>query len=251
MPASYAQDTNPIEHLLVATKAYDAIGAVASVAHRLDANSHILLLVNGMGLLEQLEEKFPQLCFYAGTTTEGAYRRSRQDIVHAGTGITKLGRRDNTSPPQWFSTFNSMELSCMWEEDIERALWHKLAVNCAINPLTALHGCLNGELKTRGDLAEKLGHLCDEIAAIATAAGQSELAARLHGQVIKVVSDTAANRSSMLQDIDAKRRTEIDYISGYLINTAAQLNIRATLNEELLAAIRKLELGMPTDKDHE
>jgi 2-dehydropantoate 2-reductase len=112
-----------------------------------------------------------------------------------------------------------------------------------------VHRCLNGELKTRADLAEKLGHLCDEIAAIATAAGQSELAVRLHQQVSKVVSDTAANRSSMLQDIDAKRRTEIDYISGYLIQTAAELNIRATLNEELLAEIRKLELSMPIGKD--
>ncbi|MFT4822396.1 MAG: 2-dehydropantoate 2-reductase [Halioglobus sp.] len=249
MPASYAEDIDPIGHLLITTKAYDAIDAVASIAHRLDTNSHVVLLVNGMGLLEQLEEKFPQLSFYVGTTTEGAYRRSRRDIVHAGTGITKLGRRDTTRPPPWFSAFKSLEVSCRWESEIDRALWQKLAINCAVNPLTAVHRCLNGELKTRADLAEKLGHLCDEIAAIATAAGQSELAVRLHQQVSKVVSDTAANRSSMLQDIDAKRRTEIDYISGYLIQTAAELNIRATLNEELLAEIRKLELSMPIGKD--
>ncbi len=251
MPASYAQDNDPIQHLLITTKAYDAVGALTSVAHRLDGNSHILLMVNGMGLLEDLEEKFPQLRFYAGTTTEGAYRRSRQDIVHAGKGVTKIGRANIADPAPWFSDFCPLEISCIWETGIHSALWQKLALNCAINPLTAIHRCLNGDLRDREPLATKLHHLCDEIVAIAIAADQNELAGDLHRQVNKVVADTAANRSSMLQDIEANRRTEVDYISGYLIQVAAQLNIPAPINEKMLQEIRKLESAATIHRDLE
>lgn len=251
MPASDVDDTDPITHLLITTKAYDAIAALASVAHRLDGNSHVLLMVNGMGLIDELEEKFPLLRFYVGTTTEGAYRRSRRDIVHAGTGITRIGRRDTSDPANWFADFARLKISCVWEEEIHRSLWQKLAVNCAINPLTALYGCVNGELKNREQLAEKLRTLCDEIATVADAAGQSELAANLHTQVSRVVLDTAANRSSMLQDIEANRRTEIDYISGYLIHRATQLNIPVPENENLLYEIHKLESQRPRDRDRE
>lgn len=251
MPASYTQDNDPIQHLLITTKAYDAVGALTSLKHRLDGNSHILLMVNGMGLLEDLEEKFPQLRFYAGTTTEGAYRRSKHDIVHAGTGVTKIGRANITDPPSWFSDFSSLEISCIWEREIHSALWQKLAVNCAINPLTAIHRCPNGDLRHREPLATKLHQLCDEIAAIAIAANQNELAGDLHRQVNKVISSTAANRSSMLQDIEANRRTEIDYISGYLIQVAAQLNIPAPVNKKMLHEIRKLESATPIHRDLE
>lgn len=251
MPASYADDIDPIQHLLITTKAYDAIEALASVAHRLDENSHVLLMVNGMGLIEALEEEFPLLRFYVGTTTEGAYRRSRQEFVHAGTGVTKIGREENAVPVDWFADFARLSISCLWEAEIHQALWQKLAVNCAINPLTALNGCLNGDLENREYLVEKLRTLCDEIATVADAVGQEELAASLHTQVSRVVSDTAENRSSMLQDIEANRRTEIDYISGYLIDRAVQLNIPVPENKQLANEIHKLEFQGPTGKDRE
>ncbi|MFK8047685.1 MAG: ketopantoate reductase family protein [Halioglobus sp.] len=251
MPASYADDNETIEHLLVTTKAYDASEALASVAHRLDANSQVLLMVNGMGLIEELEERFPPLRFYAGTTTEGAYRQSKQAIVHAGTGITRIGRSDTLEPVDWFTDFSKLEICCTWDDDIHGALWQKLAVNCAINPLTALNGCVNGDLRDRESLAEKLHILCDEIVTVADAAGRHQLAANVHTLVNGVISNTAANRSSMLQDVEAKRRTEIDYISGYLIRRAKQLNVPAPENEKLLYAILKLESERSSDRGRE
>jgi len=251
IPASYADDSETIEHLLITTKAYDASEALASVAHRLDANSQVLLMVNGMGLIEELEERFPPLRFYVGTTTEGAYRQSKQAVVHAGSGITRIGRSGTLEPADWFADFSKLEISCTWDDDIHGALWQKLAVNCAINPLTALNGCVNGDLKDRESLAKKLHTVCDEIATVADAAGQRQLAANVHTLVNRVVSNTAANRSSMLQDVEAKRRTEIDYISGYLIRRAQQLNVPAPENEKLLQAILKLESERSSDKGRE
>ena len=65
--------TTTISHLLVTTKAYDVRAAVAGVAHLLTAESVVVLLVNGMGLVEQIARDWPHLNIYSGTTTEGAY----------------------------------------------------------------------------------------------------------------------------------------------------------------------------------
>jgi 2-dehydropantoate 2-reductase len=240
LPISTPADAEYVSHLLVTTKAYDAGAALASIAHRLDENSHILVLVNGMGVLPELEAAHPGLKFYAATTTEGAFRRSRWEIVHAGTGITKIGRGTDKKIPAWFEDWSKLSVACVWEQDIEAALWQKLAVNCAINPMTALFRCNNGQLLARGDLAGQLAALCDEISTTSAAAGQTATADGLYRRVVNVIENTADNRSSMLQDVLAGRSTEIEYISGYLVGVARRLQVPAPLNEDLLIRIRNI-----------
>ncbi|MEH6593654.1 MAG: 2-dehydropantoate 2-reductase [Halioglobus sp.] len=239
-PTSTASETGYISHLLISTKAYDVAAAVAAVSHRLDERSHILLMINGMGILETLEKDYPQWRFYIGTTTEGAYRTSKNDIVHAGSGITKIGCAHADSPPDWFDDWAALPLSCHWDTDIAGALWLKMVVNSAINPLTALARCRNGALLSQQGLSAQLESLCDEIAMISAAAGYHVIASELHSTVRKVIADTANNRSSMLQDIEAQRRTEIEYINGYLIAVARRQSVPAPLNEALLQGILKL-----------
>jgi len=232
-----------ISHLLITTKAYDARTALAGIAHCLDEQSHVLLLVNGMGVLEELRADHPYLNFYAGTTTEGAYRASSGHIVHAGTGVTRLGHYSDQHCPPWFQDWAAMPAHCVWDEGIVTALWQKLAVNSAINPLTAIHRCKNGGLLTEPSVANELGKLCAEIARIANAAGQHKLASGLQETVEAVARGTAENRSSMLQDVLAQRQTEIAYINGFLINTANRLQVPAPLNAQYLNAVRNLEVA--------
>ncbi len=233
----------PIELLLLTTKAHDAQAALAAIAPRLNDNSHIVLMVNGMGLVEELKRAHPALNFYLGTTTEGAYRRNPLSIVHAGRGHTIIGHPEGAAPPVWIADWIAALGSCAWEPEIEVALWQKLAVNCAINPLTAVHRCRNGELTNNTRLAIEAGALCSEIASVCTAAGFVDLAAHLHQRVQSVARATAQNRSSMLQDILAGRRTEISYITGYLLQTAERLGVAAPLNRALMDSVLALENG--------
>jgi 2-dehydropantoate 2-reductase len=227
-----------ISHLLVTTKAYDVRAAVASVAQLLREDCAVVLLVNGMGLAEQLARDLPQPGIYCGTTTEGAYTLSTRHIVHAGRGETRIGRQGQREPPPWFGNWARALEPCAWDADIETALWAKLAVNCVINPLTAVHGCRNGELAQRPELAAQVAALCDEVAAISRAAGFDTVAASLHAGVAVVIAGTANNRSSMLQDLMHARQTEIDYITGYLLQEAVRLGIDAPLNRALLEKIK-------------
>lgn len=227
----------PISRLLVTTKAYDVRAAVASVAHRVSGDGVVLLLANGMGFAEQLKDDWPALDVYCGTTTEGAYRVGPRHVRHAGRGETRIGRAGVQAAPPWFATLDGALDDCRWDAEIESALWMKLAVNCIINPLTALHRCRNGALAGDGDPAAEAALLCDEVAAICRAAGFAAVADRLPGTVAGVIAGTADNRSSMLQDVEAGRRTEIDYINGYLLRVAGRHGIAAPRNRALVQRI--------------
>ena len=244
LPASTPDDNEPISHLLVTTKAYDVHAAVLTLAHRLDSNCQVLVLANGMGFAEQLQADFPGPDFFFGTTTQGAYRMGERHIRHAGHGLTRVGapvHNDTEQPPSWFGSWSEAVQPSLWDTDIEASLWLKLAINCAINPLTALHRCPNGELARRPELIEQVEQLCSELQQISTAAGFAEATRDLHDAVARVIADTADNRSSMLQDVLAGRRTEIDYISGHLLRIAGQYAIEAPANQALLRRILELD----------
>ncbi|MEH6571460.1 MAG: 2-dehydropantoate 2-reductase N-terminal domain-containing protein, partial [Halioglobus sp.] len=110
LPVSPAREDNYISHLLLTTKAYDAGAALAGIAHRLDERSNILILANGMGVLEELKAEISYPRYYCGTTTEGAYRQSSKEYIHAGSGVTKIGGGTSATPPAWFNQWQKLTL---------------------------------------------------------------------------------------------------------------------------------------------
>ncbi len=240
LPVSTCHDDTQISHLLVTTKAYDVSAALNAVAHRLHAGSQVVLLANGMGFAHEIHRERPWLKLYQGTTTEGAYTLARRHICHAGSGQTRIGQPGKKVPPGWFDCWSACSARCLWDADIERALWLKLAINCAINPLTALHRCRNGELLERPEIASQLAGLCAEIARVSAAAGYEMTGPGMEARARKVIASTADNHSSMLQDVQQGRPTEIGYITGYLLQMAARYQVAAPLNEELLEMVNNL-----------
>lgn len=242
---SASDDSGPISHLLVCTKAPDIVAAIAGVAHRLMPGSVVLLLANGLGYQQQVRARWPQFDCCSGSTTEGAFREGRRAICHAGHGRTLVGQPGRSTAPDWFKPWLALSSPCEWSPDIDTVLWRKMAINCVINPLTALHRCRNGELAERPELATLVLEVCAEVRAIGIAAGQAHAVSDLQTQVMTVIRDTANNRSSMLQDVLAERETEIDYLTGYLLDQARQHGIEAPRNAALLAAVKSLGGGAP------
>lgn len=235
-----AAAATPIQQLLVTTKAYDVSGAIASVRHRLRPGASVVLLVNGLGFGEAAAQLAPAATLYQATTTEGVFRRSRWHACHAGRGQTLVGAALGGPVPPWFAAWEQFDSHCTWHPDIAQALWHKLAINCAINPLTAVHRCRNGELGQRPELAAQVRELCAEIAAVSTAAGFTDTAASIENAVFEVIANTADNRSSMLQDVLANRPTEIDFITGHLVAKGRLLGLPTPANLALLQQLRQL-----------
>jgi 2-dehydropantoate 2-reductase len=220
LPATIANSDGPITRLLLACKAYDAQAAITRIADRLAPGAEVILLQNGMGSQQAVARMLPQArCLYA-STTEGAYRASDFQTVFAGQGLTWLGDADPgraEAPVALLADLVQAGIAHQWTDDIESRLWRKLALNCAINPLTVLHGCRNGAL---ADHPDEVAALCAELAKLLRACGQTAAADGLHEEVQRVIQATAANYSSMYQDVDQGRRTEVDYLLGYACTAA-------------------------------
>lgn len=215
--AQTADSAEPIQRLLLACKAYDAEQAVAALAQRLTTDAQIILLQNGLGSQDAVAAKVPNTRCICASSTEGAFRQRDWSVVFAGHGYNWLGDPADPSPPDWLSDLQLAGIPHEWTPDILTRLWRKLALNCAINPLTVLHDCRNGGLMQHHC---EVATLCAELTELLQQCGQPAAAEDLHSDVQRVIQATAANYSSMYQDVAQGRRTEISYLLEYACATA-------------------------------
>jgi len=236
----------PIHRLLVACKAYDAQEAVAQLEHRLVPDAELILLQNGLGSQDAVAAQLPQArCIFA-SSTEGAFRESDWRVVFAGHGYTWLGDARHPTPPLWLDDLQAAGIPHEWSTDILTRLWRKLPLNCAINPLTVLYQCRNGELQAHQC---EVATLCAELADLLECCGEAAAEEDLQSEVEVVIQATAANYSSMYQDVAGARRTEISYLLGYACQAAARHQLSLPHLQQLQARlVRQLSArGLPSD----
>ncbi len=223
----------------ITTKAMAAEAALASLAERLPATTPLVLWQNGFLTQPRITRTWagPVLC---ATTTQGAYLTGDDGVVHAGHGPTFIGDLNNRHGA--LATLLAQQLTQAGFEttavvDIHQRLWQKLAVNAAINPLVALHGIRNGELRN-ASYQGQANAVIKEVAAIMQAegiqppdGGQGETG--WLALVWQVVENTAGNKASMLQDLEAGRPTERKAILGPLMQSAAQHGLTCKNLEQL------------------
>jgi len=125
-------------------------------------------------------------------------------------------------------------------QDIEARLWGKAVANAAINPLTALWRVTNGELLQTEDRRWLLTRLAEEAANVARTKGIVLPFEDPVGFVESVCRTTAANRSSMLQDVERGRQTEIDSINGIIVAGGRGLGVPVDINEVVWRLVRAL-----------
>lgn len=223
--------------LLVTLKAWQVSDAVKALASTLSETTPILLIHNGMGTIEELHTIRQPLLM--GTTTHAA-RRDGNVIIHVANGTTRIGpAREQDGDFSYLADLLQCVLpDVAWHNNIRAEMWRKLAVNCVINPLTALWNCPNGELRNH---PEEVNLICQEVAAVIEREGHHTSVDDLRYYVEQVIDSTAENTSSMLQDIQALRHTEIDYITGYLLKRARAHGIAVPENSRLFELVKRKE----------
>ncbi len=224
-----------IEQLLVCTKAYDTLAALENIAVKLCPRARILLLQNGMGQHHEVHNRFPDASVFAGLCTEGVTRLAHHKIVRAGIGKTIFGHvlgPVSDLPKALLHCHLKVEIS----HQIHQAQWQKLAINGAINGLTVQNNCPNGELIHDATIYQSMQRLCEEIELVANIEGIF-FNKPLHELAKDVCLATAANISSMLQDVRANRQTEADYIYGYLQRCADRHDLNVPLINQLYTTL--------------
>ena len=229
--------------LILPVKAYQVLAVLKQLQPFILPNHVIVLLHNGMGTIEQVRNKLPNNPLIAATTNYGAFKPDANTLIETGLGQTHLGWLGNieTVLKQSIEPMLSELLPpSVWHQDINLALWKKLAINAVVNPLTAIHNIKNGELAGL-KYSDNISNICCEIAAVMRALDYSINSAQLIENVLQVITATANNYSSMHQDIKFKRQTEIAFINAYVTSKARELNIKVPHNQQLVEQIRQLE----------
>lgn len=230
-----SEDGMPIDYLLCCTKAYDIVPLLRSLKARISPNTIIILIHNGVGVLDELREQLPQLRIISGITTLGAYAEQAYTINGFLGGSLYLGEtrgRFSVSEVQLIThAFKKAALTCQWLDNIYPLIWEKFAINCSINLLTALFSCKNGSLLKHEDL---LKQVLAEVVAVFNADNIQCSLDDLSLKVTATLQNTAGNYSSMCQDIRKQRRTELHYLNAYLVRRAQQLSIDTPVNSSLL-----------------
>jgi 2-dehydropantoate 2-reductase len=238
-PAASTDLPDAADLAVVAVKSDDTAAVAAQLA---DCDLRACLSVqNGMGNEAVLADAVdcPVL---AGTCTYGARLEGPGTVEFTGRGEVVLGAREGggSALAQRVATaFTAAGVETTVAVDMPRRLWAKLAVNAAVNAATALARVENGAL-AEGPGADLAADAARETARVAREQGvdlSDERAVELTRQVVR---DTAANRSSMRQDVEAGRRTEIDAINGYVVRVA---DAPVPVNETLTRLVRTWERG--------
>jgi 2-dehydropantoate 2-reductase len=234
--------------VIVLVKAWASAEAVAPLKTRLTRDAVVLTLQNGLGnasaIRTALLNEGVRPHVWLGVTTQAAIRTAPGEVTHTGGGTTVIGRRSshaNTQLKEIATTLTAANWQTFPIDDIHRWVWRKLAVNAAINPLTALAGVPNSEIMNDSALHTSAIALASEVVAVAQAHGVAIKKELVLASVDEVARETGSNRSSMLVDLEHGARTEIDAINGAVLSEATRVGIRVPANQLVTALIRARE----------
>lgn len=225
-------------------KAFDTHAAVNLWLPVIRRCSSVISLQNGLGNAESCAAAAGAGRVVCAVTASGATTLEEGVVREAGWGPIVLApwRAGAGCDVECFArAVRSAGFEAQVHGSAEDVLWSKLVVNAAINPVTALWNVPNGALIERPDLHEIAACAAREAQAVAAAAGVKLLFADAVQDMERVCRITADNISSMLQDVRAGRRTEVDAITGAVVSEARRLRVAAPVNANLLARMRALQ----------
>ncbi len=229
---------------IVATKAMHTDGAVRATAHAF-SDGAVASVQNGVGNEEAIARHVARVI--RGTTFPAGRILSPGVVQWEVKGDTTLGpfeprpaRSEEIERLADACTRGGMPAHAV--ADARPAQWRKVVFNAATNPVGALTGLTHGRVCERPDLRALVSELVDEGKAVAGAQGIT-----LDADPEELIDHAAQrdvaydHKASMLQDVEARRRTEIDYLNGGIARFGRELGVPTPLNDALTALVRALE----------
>ena len=230
------------EVLIIAVKAYDTESVAASYRKIVRLETTVLSLQNGLGNVETLQSMLKNKII-AGSTTEGASSLAPGYVMHTGRGLTVIGDprgADSDTCSRIKTAFDDAGFQTKTNSNIRGVLWTKAIVNAAINPLSSLTRLPNGALARNAAIREIALGAIDEGISVSKAAR-----IRLVGNPKKlwrrILLLTKANKSSMLQDIERGKMTEIRQLNGAILSHGQRTRVKTPVNEVLTRLVLGLE----------
>ena len=243
--SSNMQDVRKADLVIIFVKSTQTKQAAVQALKCLNDDGLVLTLQNGMGNADKIAQVVDPDKVIAGTTSHGATMLGPGLIRHAGTGPTLIGmwsKKNNAELVNVRNVFCDAGIDTTIEDNIHLIIWKKLIINVGINAITALTGIKNGRILDLPPTGKLVRTAVQEACDVALAHGV-KLPDDIAGQVFVIAKATGSNRSSMGQDVDHKRLTEIDAINGAIVSLAQKKGIPVPVNQTLTALIQTLQMN--------
>jgi 2-dehydropantoate 2-reductase len=241
VPCQSTHSCTQFDWFIVCTKCPDTVPALNEIRKQVGPNSLIFLTQNGMGVFEQCQTCMPDTQYILMPCFFGALREQDFKIRLSNPPQIKLGQlpedaqQSNATQHALCHYFNQHGVHAESSNHILEHLHQKLIINASLNALGALYRCTHQQLLDRQFSAVK--SLCQESTYILNHI-QFELSSDTLWQYIQALMPTiGSNMSSMFQDIQRKKPTEIQYINGYLVDLAQKYGLPCPLNQNICKRI--------------
>lgn len=264
-----------IYNLIVSVKGHTTAAALSTIAHRLTSGSTILFLQNGMGIVDEVNEKlFPDAdtrpSYMVGLSTYHLHAAGHFGISKHGVGTMALGSLSGSwSLPVKFSDpmlrigsqitpstryllrtlTRTPALAAMGLAPIDlfQLQVERLAVQSIIDPLSVMFDCRNGELLDNPAITRVMRLLLSESSLVIRSLPELQhlpnvnlrfSPAKLEYQITSIAKTTASNESAMVQDIKEGKKTEIEWLNGYIVRRGEELGVRCVMNYMLMQMVK-------------
>jgi 2-dehydropantoate 2-reductase len=239
IPAVKPDQAPQVDLVILLTKTMHTDAALAGIAPLIEGGACVLTLQNGLGNVERVQARVPDGQVLFGCTMTPGDLRGPGHVASHGLAYTPFDALDASGPAARLAAeLDGDQLT--WTDAAAAQVWQKAAFNCAMNA-TAVLGA-----GTVGAIAEHLGaELAQDIAAEVLAVGAAEGVTGDIGAVRKQIDfalkQHTGHKPSMLQDVEAGRRTEIESLNGYVEQIGTKRGIDVPMNRLLAALVRMRE----------
>ncbi len=252
LATDWPRDDGRYDAVLVTVKSFDTVSVASQVGARLAADGVVLSLQNGLGNVEALADATGPDRVLGGRVIFGATLLAPGHVrvtVYAEPVLIGTVRHGEAAlehrAAAWAAHVADAGIPCEYCADVLAALWGKVLYNAALNPLGALLGVHYGALPEHAHTRAIMDAVIGEAFAVAQAEGISlpwtTAAAYREVFYARLVPSTAGHRSSMLQDLERGRRTEVDAINGAVWQRALSRGMVAPFNELLTRLVHARE----------
>lgn len=231
--------------LLVCVKNYQLDQAIQDMKNFVNSSTMILPLLNGVTATHRLQEAFPQAHVFYGVAIGIDAVRSKQGVMYSNCGSIQFGDEKNKLESQAVVTAKRVllnsGLSVQVFDDMKRVLWRKWMLNIGFNQVSALSRATYGRMLSVPEVWMTMEAAMKEVLAIAR-----KMQIDLDEQDIKDFKSilhtmSEQGKTSMLQDVEGSRKTEVEYFSGTILAYGKRFQVPVPVNTTLYQLIKGLE----------
>lgn len=234
----------PIDLAVLFVKCYHTEAAVRNAMPMLGADTPLLTLQNGWGNAPRIADILGQERVLAGVTYHSATLLGPGHILHAGRGMSYIGELDGHLTGRLAraaEAFQQAGLEVTPTDAVLTEIWRKLALNVCTLPTSALLRLYAHQLVEHEAVLQLMRALLGEVVAVANAQGIALEEGERWEAITSLLKKAVGSKASMLQDVEAKRRTEVDVINGAIVQAGTRLSIPTPYNNTMVWMVKSLE----------